>query len=633
MTTRRFSSRQRVALYMVSGGQCAECGAALAPGWHADHVQPWSRGGATDVVNGQALCPTCNLRKGDTMINDWPIKLKLRPWQVRAVSQYLQENKQDFLLVATPGSGKTRAAVRITHELLLKGDVVRVVVVCPTKHIKKQWERAMRAAGIPIDPTFSNGSGTISPDYSGVAVTYQQVAFQPDLHRMHCARPTLVILDEVHHVGDQRTWGRKLEHAFELATRRLALSGTPFRSDSMLIKFVHYDNTGTGLLCKPDFTYTYAKALGDGICRPLIFPSYEGKMRWFSDSGTREATFHDDLPEEEARQRLKTALDPEREWLSAVLRAANQRLSELRANGHPDAGGLVLCSWAEHARQIAQLLARLHTGDEITLVVSEEDGAEDRLAAYAEGRNRWLVAVRMVSEGVDIPRLRVGVYATHWITETFFRQACGRFVRMILDDQENPTPEDQSAEIYVPHDPTLVAYLERIQEERDQELREEERAALRPLSELEEFTRQEALFVPLSAEAQPDQVFSTLGNFDPHVWDLTGTLMAEFGLTDRKDKLARMIGKLTGTAVLAPPPAMPSEIELDPLHVQKKEVRRLIKRLVTQVVAASNGAMPYAHVHAEMNQRFGGKVDTATLEQLQRRLEYLRDLLEAYRNG
>lgn len=638
---RFFSSKQRVALYLLNGGNCAQCGKSLDPGWHADHIQPHIKGGVTDVLNGQALCPSCNLRKGDTVMNDWPTNLELRPWQELAFRKYQELNQQSFLLVATPGAGKTLVAARIAHELLFTRTIERIVIVCPTEHIKTQWARVMmgkdpKKIGIKIDPTFTNAAGRVAADYDGIAVTYQQIASEPALHRAHCARPTLVILDEVHHVGDQRSWGRAIEEAFGPATRRLLLSGTPFRSDRTEIKWVTYDETPTGLCSHADFPYSYGDALREEVCRPLIFPSYEGKMRWFSDSGTREATFRDELSEEEARRRLRTALDPtiKTNWLSTVLRAANQRLSELQANGHPYAGGLVLCSYAEHARQIARLLATIHPGEEISLVVSEEDGAADRLIAYADGRNRWLVAVRMVSEGVDIPRLRVGVYATHWITETFFRQACGRFVRMIRNEQNEPTPEEQSAELYVPHDPMLVTYLQRIKEERDQELREEEKAALEAADDLLERTRQETLFVPISAEAQADEVFSTVGNFHPHVWDLTGNLIAKHGLTDRKDKLALVVQELTAGVGAAAPmhvnTSIPS-VDLNPLHVQKQDVRRLIKRMVAQVVAAADGALTYASVHTELNHVYGGKVDTATLDQLQRRVEYLRSMLEQYR--
>ena len=64
MPSRRFRSRQRVALFLAAYGRCCECGAELEPAWHADHIAPVRAGGVTESHNGQALCPACNLRKG-----------------------------------------------------------------------------------------------------------------------------------------------------------------------------------------------------------------------------------------------------------------------------------------------------------------------------------------------------------------------------------------------------------------------------------------------------------------------------------------------------------------------------------------------------------------------------------------
>lgn len=65
MSRRRFSRRERAVLHFFAGGKCESCGEELRRDWHADHVKPWSKAGATDVANGQALCATCNLKKGN----------------------------------------------------------------------------------------------------------------------------------------------------------------------------------------------------------------------------------------------------------------------------------------------------------------------------------------------------------------------------------------------------------------------------------------------------------------------------------------------------------------------------------------------------------------------------------------
>jgi superfamily II DNA or RNA helicase len=114
------------------------------------------------------------------------------------------------------------------------------------------------------------------------------------------------------------------------------------------------------------------------------------------------------------------------EWLAGVLSDAVYRLREVR-RAQPNAGGLVIASDQEHAHRIGELL-RWELRADATVVTSDDPTASERIASFATDTSEWLVSVRMVSEGVDIPRLRVGVYATT-TTELFFRQAVGRFVR------------------------------------------------------------------------------------------------------------------------------------------------------------------------------------------------------------
>jgi superfamily II DNA or RNA helicase len=226
-------------------------------------------------------------------------------------------------------------------------------------------------------------------------------------------------------MGDQAAWGLRARGAFDGARFRLLLSGTPFRSDNSAIPWVTYDEDG---LSRADYVYGYPQALVDRVCRPITFLPYDGEMEWLSDGRLRSADFDLVLPAAEAARRLRTALNPEGEWMGEVLRDGDARLSEVRADGHPDAGGLVIASDQDHARAIAARLEAV-AGERPELVMSDEPGASRRIADFASSGRRWLVSVLMVSEGVDIPRLRVGVYATAARTELFFRQVVGRFIR------------------------------------------------------------------------------------------------------------------------------------------------------------------------------------------------------------
>jgi superfamily II DNA or RNA helicase len=187
----------------------------------------------------------------------WGTATKLRTWQQAALDKYFARAHRDFLAVATPGSGKTTFALTAAAELLKRRIVDRLTIVAPTEHLKVQWADAAAKAGLAIDPAYTPTKGRTSSDYVGVALTYAGVASNPLAFRVRTERfRTLVILDEVHHAGDALSWGEAVREAFEPATRRLALTGTPFRSDINPIPFVTYAPGDDGLpRSEADYTY------------------------------------------------------------------------------------------------------------------------------------------------------------------------------------------------------------------------------------------------------------------------------------------------------------------------------------------------------------------------------------------
>jgi superfamily II DNA or RNA helicase len=406
-----------------------------------------------DLVQEPAAAPAPS---GARIPPEWPLGRPLRGWQSRALETLQQHAGTSFLASATPAAGKTTFGLRVAHDMLTAGRVRRVVVVGPTTHICRQWADAAAAFGIELEPNRPNSEGVEPADFHGVSVTYQTVAAGPAVHAAACRQPTLVIADEPHHMGEQASWGTSARQAFGHAAFRLLLSGTPFRSDDEPIPWVEYDDDG---LSSAHFAYGYPEALVDRVCRPVTFLPYDGEMEWVSDGKARSASFDLVLPGVESARRLRTALDAGGEWMGEVLADADRRLEEVRAAGHPDAGGLVVASDQEHARAIARRLA-LVAGEQPEIVMSDEPGASARIAEFASDDRRWLVSVLMVSEGVDIPRLRVGVYATAARTELFFRQVVGRFIRT------TPSPRRQMSYLLIPADHRLKQLAFEIEEER-----------------------------------------------------------------------------------------------------------------------------------------------------------------------
>ncbi len=454
---RRFNQKQRQALFMVSGGKCEMCGEELGDAWHADHVIPCSLGGQTDVSNGQALCASCNLSKGDSVEGI----IDPYAWQQEALIKYWDKESRDFLCVACPGSGKTRWALMVARRALGR-HVERIVIVVPTENLKAQWSQEAHGMGIELDPSWtSDPSRSEGKDFAGVVVTYQQVAMNPYAFAAHCSRrKTMFIADEIHHAAEGRDWGRSLVTAFNSATMRLCLSGTPWREDAGDIPFVEYedavtDDGGAGRKCKADYAFGYDEALSAGTCRPVLFHHFDGEMTWRQHGESHTSRLADgdaDL----SRKTLLTALqvDVEFAFLPNLLREAHEQLMKIRAGDTPDAMGLVTAVDQQHARAIAGAMRR-HLGVTPVVVVSDDAEAGAKIDRLRRGNEPWCVSVRMVSEGTDIKRTRVLVYATNILTEMFFRQFMGRAVR----------GGDGVAHFYMPSDSTLVRFADRVKDE------------------------------------------------------------------------------------------------------------------------------------------------------------------------
>ena len=390
-----------------------------------------------------------------------PRSVRLRPWQKAALERFHATAAPDFLAVATPGAGKTTFALTAALQDLSLHPTRRVVVVAPTQHLKHQWARAAARLGLHIEPQWSPRDGRLPGDMHGVVVTYQQVSLQaPALQDL--ALDAFVIFDELHHAGDDRAWGDGIRSAFAGAARRLALSGTPFRSDTTAIPFVPYDACGEA---RSDYEYGYGEALVDGgVVRPVYFPRSDGHMEWIGPDGSEySGTFDDPLGPALSGQRLRAALSLDGEWLPSVLDQAHAQLMAIRST-QPHAGGLIIAIDHEHARGIVELLRRRH-GVKPVLVLSDDPTASERIEHFAEGSMPWIVAVRMVSEGVDIPRLRVGVFATTTATELFFRQAAGRLVRWTRGMRH------QKSFFFIPDDPRLRTFAAQIADQRRHSLR------------------------------------------------------------------------------------------------------------------------------------------------------------------
>jgi superfamily II DNA or RNA helicase len=563
----------------------------------------------------------------------------LRAWQEEAIRLYLEKEPRDFLASATPGAGKTTFALRLAAILRSNHTVSQIVVVAPTEHLKSQWADAAARAGIRLNPNYSNSDGLgYGRHFHGVAVTYAQVAMKPVQHRLLTENAdTLVIMDEVHHGGDALSWGDAIREAYGSAKRRLSLTGTPFRSDEAPIPFVQYAPQGDGSkISLTDYDYGYGRALADGIVRPVIFMVYAGKMRWQTSAGEEmEASLGEGNTKDITSQAWRTALDPSGDWIAKVLSAADRRLTEVRQQIH-DAGGLVIATDHASAKAYARQLQQI-TGEEVALILSDDDGASEKIDSYSAGDSRWMVAVRMVSEGVDVPRLAVGVYATSSSTPLFFAQAIGRFVRS--------RRRGEVASVFIPNVPALMQLAAELEKERNhvlegpksaEEMWDAEAALMaeaeredRASSELEEA---EFKYQALGSDAHFDRAVFDGAEFGGYAEVETEEELDFLGfpgllepqevralLQQRQARQARRSATRQGILEHAPERAEAPEA----LHRTLGEQRKLLNSLVGMYSKVSGEQ--HKDIHSELRRVCGGPpVAQSSVTQLQKRIDLLR---------
>ncbi|HUA75813.1 MAG TPA: DEAD/DEAH box helicase family protein [Solirubrobacteraceae bacterium] len=528
----------------------------------------------------------------------------LRAWQRLALDRLADWRDGPFLISAAPGAGKTRPALEYAAGLLAKRACGRVVVLCPTTPLTRQWAAAAAALGVQLQPDAE--SAAPPRDFHGVAVTYARVASDPAAWAGSVRGDTLVVVDEAHHLGEDLAWGLGFRRAFAPADRWLLLSGTPFRSDATPIPGVQYDSEGVVV---PDVAYTYADAVAEGICRPVAFVTFDGSLSWRSGEDVIESSFETVLTGREASRRYRTAISTELpDGLPRILREADAKLRALRAGGHKDAGALAVAADAAHARQIAKLLGEV-TGRKPVVVLHTEARAGRKLADFRGSREPWIVAVNMVSEGVDIPRLRVGVYASAAKTPLIFRQIVGRFVRT------TPGRAAEPSWLYLPADQTLRTHAGEVESELRHVLRREE-----PGEGLDEPPERRASepspaadFVPLSAEfAAQMTLFGAPQPADAQASTITASSSASSG---------------AGPPVPAPEPAPRAAFE------RRADLRQERSRLVGEL--ARRERQSHREINAWLNRKVGiQRVGDATVEQLERSVDALvRQLTRGARPG
>lgn len=544
--------------------------------------------------------------------------MQLRRWQREAIELWGASRPRQALWQATPGAGKTTGGLRLAHGVLSRGWAKDLVIVCPTAHLRRQWQEAALRFGLQLRTDFPRRSRR-DPAFHGAALTYQQLA--ADAERIRELYPEAMVLpDECHHAGEARAWGDAMTWAFAEAPHVLNLSGTPFRSDGSAIPFVSYDEEGVS---RADYSYGYADALADGVVRPIYFVSVGGNVRWEKGGEVQEAAFSEVVTAELRSGRLRAALDASGGWMMHTLEKAHRRLLSVSQRGHPAAAGLVVCMDQEHARQTARRLAPI-SGRMPALALSDDPNASRVISAFADGTEPWIVAVKQISEGTDIPRIRVITWATNTVAELFFQQAVGRAVRVL------PGIPQQDAFVYLPADPVLLSHARSVSEERTRALKKKEEEAQGGLDDQVE--RQAP--PPVGADSlralystgEEGEVVSVAGGqvIYPGELERARSLAAHFNLGEQDPvALAILLRGALGKFSAGDPSAMAMGVE-----DRRRALRAVLARRVSDYCQRSGKS--HREVNAKLKERSRLPVEQLSEEWLSlhvRRVEgWLRDL-------
>jgi superfamily II DNA or RNA helicase len=469
------SIAERQDLFAAADGFCQKCGSELGPDWHAAHLNAWSNGGATSLDNMAAWCKACNLGAGAVDFGD--LNVAPRDWQEQALPKIVDRIYETGVATvqAAPGAGKTLFAGFVFLDLAARGLVDRMVVVVPRANLVNQWEKTLSNAlrlhldARPRDKVFEY-QGT-----RGVIVTYQSItAAAARAHRTKIDQlRTLVVLDEVHHLGTDKSWGENMRAMVGDVDAQggvrpagiLNLTGTLFRSQkNSRISTVRYRTVEDNKIeARADFKITADELIRKGQLRKPILYRVRAQAE-VVDLSTGEVTRGAiaDLNQATRRATKRDAVRDETYQRTLIEESLASLSRAQQALGGRQAEALKLLYVApdqKSARKAADLINQITRRDFARLVVSDEKDAHETLRRLMiDNRPCAIVSCQMVTEGFDHPPVAVIAYASHFLADLYVAQMMARAMRVTKTerDQRKMLP----AQILIPDDPDLVAAFE-----------------------------------------------------------------------------------------------------------------------------------------------------------------------------
>jgi superfamily II DNA or RNA helicase len=381
--------------------------------------------------------------------------MKLRKWQSNcidtALSKYTRSHNH-FLALATPGAGKTIMATELASRLLEKNLVDIIICFSPSSIVSQDFTESLQSK---INEQFDGLMGA-----KGRSLTYQTLShLDINFWRLFQKYRVFVIFDEIHHcagsnIDNANAWGEQIILNIQNAAKyTLALTGTPWRSDTAPIVLSKYLGLNNKIIC--DYIYGLAEAIKDDVCRIPKIIAIDNDNISVIDNDDKQTfnSFRTLLAESSVS--YKEIIESE-EVMKYLISSAHKKLSDIREL-NPNAAGLIIASSVDHANRIS-ILMKEQFNERSNVVTYKENEPTNIIQQFRQAKTKWIISVGMISEGTNIPRLQVCCHLTNIKTEMHFRQTLGRILRVT-------SARNQEAIMYMPAEPKLLDYAYRVNQD------------------------------------------------------------------------------------------------------------------------------------------------------------------------
>ncbi|MBR7798557.1 DEAD/DEAH box helicase [Undibacterium fentianense] len=380
--------------------------------------------------------------------------MKLRKWQSACIElawRKFATKENHFLCLATPGAGKTVMASTLANRLFLENKIDLVLCFSPSVTVASDFESALAThTNLRMDGLLGS---------KGRSLTYQgMLHLNASFWALFETYRIFVIFDEIHHcagdgIENANAWGQKIiENIQGHAAYTLALTGTPWRSDQIPIALSRYCQNNR-IHC--DYIYGLMQAVSDNVCRTPQITLIDNDNVTVKQNGEsfKYSSFGQLLKDSKCSYQQ---LIENEELIAYLIGKSTGKLNTIRKQ-IPDAGGLIVAASVEHANKIVRILEDRFSEKAYVATYRVED-PQQTINEFKHNSEKWIVAVGMISEGTNIPRLRVCCHLTRVKTELHFRQVLGRILR-----SNDETKSD--AFLYMPAEPDLIEYATRVAQE------------------------------------------------------------------------------------------------------------------------------------------------------------------------